>query len=124
MKIDLLVFDRPASRSTKTLSRQAPLLSIEMAISAFFNAAVKSTEKLRTLICAEDAGLAMTGKRFLDRFDAECRLQSDRQPPGQDASAEPVHDGGQKDGTPSHRNIGYIHRQTWLGRVTGRLRSR
>lgn len=70
-----------------------------MAISAFFSAAVKSTEELRTLIGAEDAGLAMTGKRFLDRFHADRRLQSDRQPPGQDASAEPVHDGGEKDGT-------------------------
>ncbi len=32
------------SRSTKTLSRHAPLPSIEMAISAFFSTAVKSIE--------------------------------------------------------------------------------
>lgn len=44
MEVDFLVFDRTPSRSTNTLSRYAPLPSIEMAISAFFSTAVKSTE--------------------------------------------------------------------------------
>lgn len=44
VEVDFLVFDQRQSRSTNTLSRQAPLPSIEMAISAFFNTAVKSIE--------------------------------------------------------------------------------
>ena len=43
-EVDLLVFDRPPEPSTKTLSRQAPLPSMLIAILAVFSTLVKSVE--------------------------------------------------------------------------------
>ena len=44
VEINLLIFDRPPESLDETLSRHAPLPSIEMAISAFFSTVVKSTD--------------------------------------------------------------------------------
>jgi hypothetical protein len=51
----------------------------------------------------------VTGQGLLDRFDAEPGLHRDRQPPGQDAPAEPVDHGGEIDEAACHGNVGQIH---------------
>ena len=66
------------------------------------------TGKLGALIGVEDLGPAISGNRFFDSFDAERRIQGDRQPPGQNLAAEPINDGRQIDEAPRH---GYWRRR-------------
>ena len=46
----------------------------------------------------------------LECLDAECRFHRDRQPPRQDAAAEPVEHHGQIDEATRHRDVGDVHR--------------
>ncbi len=46
--------------------------------------------ELAALVGVEDVGLAVPGQRLFDGLDAEVRLKGDREPPRQDAAAEPV----------------------------------
>jgi len=47
--------------------------------------------KLRALVRVEDLGVTEARDGLLDRSDAEDTVERDRDAPGQDASARPVH---------------------------------
>src|ERR1700756_175185 len=79
------------SRSTNTLSRQAPLPSMLMAMPWLAKQAGEGrTRELRTLVSVEDFRLAMTSERILQRLDAEGCFHRDRQPPGQNPTCCPI----------------------------------
>lgn len=71
--------------------------------------------KLAALIVVEDLRLAMAGQSFLDRLNAEPGLHRDREPPGQDAPAEPVDHGGEADEATRHANVGQVHGPDLVG---------
>src|ERR1700688_4523013 len=97
------------SRSTNTLSRQAPLPSMLTAI-PFLHASKRRAGELATLIRVEDLRLAMAGESALKRLDAECRLHRDRHAPRQHATAEPVEHDSQIDEAARHQDVGDVHR--------------
>lgn len=104
------------SDTTTTWSRHAPLPSLEMSNSAFFSIAVKSIGvTCETLVGVEYVGLAITGQRFLDWFNAEGCLHRDRQSPRQNPPAEPVHNGAEIDKSARYRNIGQVYRPDLIG---------
>lgn len=72
----------------------------------------------------EHFGLAVPGKRLFDRLDTELGFQRDREPPGKEFSAEPIHDGRKVDEARCHRDMAMSVAQTWFGRVTGSSRNR
>src|SRR4051794_24438824 len=67
--------------------------------------------------CLTEGGPAMPSQGLLQRFDAECRLQGDRPPPGQNPPAEPVHDGGQVDEAACQGHVGDVHGPDLIGAV-------
>jgi hypothetical protein len=79
-QVDLLVLHRPPeSRSTKTLSRQAPLPSLLMAILTSFSALMKAMlVNCEPLVGNEDLRPAVAVERFFQGFDAEVGRQRDR----------------------------------------------
>src|SRR5271166_2796883 len=54
--------------------------------------------------------LPVPGERLLDRPQAEIDLHADRQPPGQDPPAEPVHHGREVYEATRHRDVCDVHR--------------
>ncbi len=67
----------------------------EVAFAFFSMAAQVDGGELRTRLVLKIFRLSIAGQRVLDRFDAEVRLHRDRQPPGQNPPAKPVHDGAE-----------------------------
>ena len=64
--------------------------------------------ELAALVGVEDAGLAVTGDRLLQRRDAEVGLHRVRQPPGEDPAARPVHDRHEIEEATAHRDVSHI----------------
>ena len=51
----------------------------------------------------------MPGKRVLQRLDAEARLHSDAEPPGENTVRVPVDDRRQTDEAAGHGHVGDVH---------------
>src|SRR3954452_24026548 len=62
--------------------------------------------ELAALVGVEDLRPAVADQSLFQRLDAERRLQGDRQPPGENPTAEPVDDRGEVDEPARHRNVG------------------
>ena len=69
--------------------------------------------ELAALIGVEDFGLCVTGERFLNGFDAETRLQLDRDPSEQNPTG--VQHSGEIDKIARHRNVGDVNRPNLIG---------
>jgi hypothetical protein len=61
--------------------------------------------ELRALIGVEDLGPAEALERLFECGHAEIAGERGRDPPGEDFPREPVHDGGEEDETPGHRDV-------------------
>ena len=57
---------------------------------------------------ALNVGIATTGKRFLDRFDAQSGFHRDRQLPRQNPPTDPVDDRAKINLSPRHRNVDQV----------------
>jgi len=79
------------SRSTKTLSRQAPF-AVHADGNLVFDqhASECRAAELATLIRVEDFRLAVASESVLKGLDAERRFHRDRQPPRQNQAARPI----------------------------------
>ncbi len=75
--------------------------------------------ELAALVGVEDAGCAMPGQRFVERRDAEVRVEGVGQPPGEYLAAVPVHDGHEVDEAPGHRKIRHIGAPDLIGAFDG-----
>src|SRR5271170_1878836 len=95
-------------RSTKTLSRQAPLPSMLIEIWLAIKTLVKA--ELAALVGIENPRRPMFRQSLFQRFDTEGRFHRDRDAMAEHPPAEPVDDGGQVNETARHRDIGDVHR--------------
>lgn len=64
--------------------------------------------ELAALVGVEDAGPAVTGDRFLQRFDTEVGVHRVREIPGQNLPAGPVHNRHEVEEPSSHRDISHV----------------
>lgn len=104
VEIDLFVFDRPPEPLDEdVVAPRALAIHRDGDLSLLQHGCEVDGGELRTLIGVEYFRLSIAGQRVLDRFDAEVRLHRDRQPPGQNPPAKPVHDGAEIDESPRHR---------------------
>ena len=61
----------------------------------------------------------MPGQRFVERRDAEVRVEGVGQPPGEYLAAVPVHDGHEVDEAPGHRKVRHIGAPHLVGAFDG-----
>ena len=108
------------SRSTKTLSRHAPLPSMLIAILASCKAVRKATEvNWLPLIRVHDFRPTMPSQGFAQRLQARLRLQRHREPPSEPLAAEPVDNRHQRHAPPRAMGPEVMSiAQTWFGWVT------
>lgn len=125
VEIDLLVFDRPPEPLDEHVVPPCALaVHRDGNLSLFQHGGEVDGGELRSLVGVEDVGLAVTGQRLLDRFDAEIGFHRDRQPPRQDLPAEPVRDGAEINEASRHGDVSQVHGPDLVGLVTASLRSR
>lgn len=107
MEVDALIFERPPEPFYHAVINPSPLaiygdfdLGIVQNINPF------GAGELASLVAFKYLGLAVFHHDFLQGFDAEARLHGIRQPPAQDFSTIPVHDGDETQKPMAHRDIG------------------
>ena len=105
MEIDLFVFDRsPEPLDEDVVIDPAPTVHADLDVMAFEAADKIRCCKLHPLIHVEDLRLRKD-QGFFQGLYTECRLQGDRKLPGQNVTAEPVHDGHKVDKAMIHPDV-------------------
>jgi len=113
VEIEFLVFDRPPEPLDEDIVPPCALaVHRDRDVSLLQDGREVDGGELRSLVCVEDIGLAVSDKRFLDGFDAEGCFHRNGQPPRQNPPAEPVHDGAEIDDAACHGDIGRSIAQT------------
>ena len=96
MQIDLLVLDRFPDSLDENVGTPAAFAVHVDRDSVFLRPPGEGLAgELAALVCVEDFLFFIHGKSFFRRFDAEGSLHGDRQLPGQNPAAEPVHHRGE-----------------------------
>src|SRR5215212_8657625 len=117
-EIDLLVLDRPPEPLDEDVVAPGTLaVHADGDAGLVQHAGEVVAGELRALIGVEDLRPAVAGQRLFQRLDAERRLQGDRQPPGENPTAEPVDHGGQVDEAACHGHVGEVHGPDLVGSV-------
>ena len=109
VQIDRLVFERaPQPLDEDVVHAPAPAVHRDADAGRLQAAGEGEAGELAALIGIEDLGRAIPLQGFLERLDAEARVQRVRQPPGQHMPARPVHDRYQVEEAAAHRDVGDV----------------
>jgi len=105
MEINLLIFDgSPESLHEDVVIDPAPSIHADLNMCILQAVDEVRRGKLCPLVHVENLGLG-TLKGFFQGLYAECRVQADRQLPGQNIAAEPIHDGHKVNKSMIHPNV-------------------
>ena len=124
LQVDVFIFEgTPEPLDEDVVHSAAATIHTNEDVSLLQGGCKRGGRELRALIGVKDDGLLMT-QCLTQSGQTEVTVQRVGQFPGQDVTAEPVHDGDQIHKATGQADVGDVGHQTWLGWVTAKPRSR